>query len=189
MTASDALDLLRAAGLPARWAGQERFVLLAMGGQADVLLAALRQAWEGDAQRCRRLQVVLLLTAAQPLAAGAGVSVPGLQRLPMPALADGSRLTVDLLQPPGLQAGNSHHQVLREGLRALRLQADALLLAGPGWDDHLLRRLGSLAAPQATLAAAVAATTTDLSKGLRAAGFVVEAASQTLLQARYAPRF
>lgn len=189
MTASDALDLLRAAGLPARWAGQERFVLLAMGGQADVLLAALRQAWEGDAQRCRRLQVVLLPTAAQPLVAAAGLSVPGLQRLPMPALADGSRLTVDLLQPPGLQAGSSHHQVLREGLRALRLQADALLLVRPGWDDHLLRRLGSLAAPQSMLAATVAATTTDLAKGLRAAGFVVEQASQTLLQARFAPRF
>lgn len=194
MTPDDARRLLQAAGLPARWAGRERFVLLAVGGQADALLAALRQAWEDDAQRCRRLQVVLLLTEAQPVTAADAPSVPGLQRLPAPPLADGSAMTLDLLRPPSLLAGHGAHEALREGLRALRLQADALLLAGTGWDEHLLRRLGSLAAPQATLAAF---TPQGLPAGLQAAGFSLQAGTPpqpqarttAWLQADFAPRF
>lgn len=186
MTPDDALALLRAAALPARWAGLDRFVLLAVAADADPLLAALRQAWEGDAQRCRQLQVVLLLTEARPVAAGPALAVPGLQRLAFTPLADGAVLSVDLLRPASLHTGAGAHPALREGLRALRLQADALLLASPGWDEHLLRRLGSLAAPQATLAALAPQS---LSAGLQAAGFRLQPHPPPLLQAQFAPRF
>lgn len=166
-------DLLRAAGLPARWQGREHFVLLSAGCDGQATLQAVRSAWQADPQRCRRLHLVLLPDPATPPDADLlpdAERLPGLQRLRL----EQDALTIDLLQAASL----------RDGLRALRLQADALLLGGT-WDKHLLRRLGQLAAPQATLAAALQP---GMAEGLRAAGFEPEA-SAALLQARFAPRF
>lgn len=191
-------ELLAAAGLPGRWAGRDHFVLLSAGLPAAALVLAAWRAWQADAARCGRLSLVVVdargsafadaaldhadgadaTTAAadaqraQALRAAWPPSTPGLQRI---HLASGA-ISVDLLRATPL----------RDGLRALRLQADALLLSG-AWDVHLLRRLGMLAAPQATLVADDA----GLAPGLVSAGFQIEppAAPERWLRARYAPRF
>lgn len=161
-------ELLQAADLPGRWQGRPRFVLLAAGCDGAALLQATLAAWRHDALRCQWLHLVLLLPQGGTLH---GMhAVPGMQR----QLLEAGAVTVDVLQGC----------TLREGLRALRLQADALLLGGE-WDRHLLRRLGQLAAPQAMLAALAGV---GMAEGLRAAGFQVKAGAP-LLRACYAPRF
>lgn len=173
MNPTPAIDLLRSAELPAAWARRPDFVLLSAGCDGGEMLSAVQSAWHADPLRCQRLHLVLLLPEAGRLPAAEGwVDAPGLQRL---QLEDGG-LTVDVLRG----------RPLRDGLRALRLRADALLLDGE-WDGHLLRRLAQLAAPQATLAAPAQP---GLAPGLMAAGFeLLGSTAAPLVQARYAPRF
>ncbi|MGH8797126.1 MAG: hypothetical protein ACREXI_08740, partial [Caldimonas sp.] len=50
----------RASGLPERWRGRERFVVLATGTGALRLFLALWQAWHDDPQRCARFHFIAI---------------------------------------------------------------------------------------------------------------------------------
>lgn len=182
-------------GLPGRWQGRARFVMLATGfGRGDGFLAAWA-AWRQDPARCERLVFVAIephplrpadlarAHAASPLPELAGPLVaawppltPGLHLLDF----DGGR--VQLLLGLG---------EVRELLRELVLQADAISLGGlvptgpaAAWDAHVLKRLARLAAPGATASGAPA--TPALRAALAAAGF--EAGEAQSPMARFAPR-
>ena len=192
--------LLAGNGLPARWRGRERFVILATRfGQGDSFLAA----WDAFRQGgCGRL--VFVAIEAQPpsrsdLARAHAAS-------PLPALA--AQLT-ERWPPltPGLHTlrfeGGAVELLLGLGdtrtlLRELVLQADAFILddpAGDGtpepWDAHLLKSLARHAAPGAIAAGASAAPA--LRRHLTSAGFEVSEApgwggAGPMSVARFAPR-
>ena len=184
---------LAACGLPQRWQGRERFVMLSAGGlDADFLLAAW-QAWRLDPRRCRQLHVIAV--GSWPSAAGAAFADAGAEPALVRALGAAwppqtrnlHRLAfedgrVQLLLAPG---------AARESLRALVAQADAIFVRDEpallGGDPHGARSLARLAAPQATLVADPFDATAR--RHLGGAGFVVEPdASTGLGLARHAPR-
>jgi tRNA 5-methylaminomethyl-2-thiouridine biosynthesis bifunctional protein len=150
-------------GLPARWRGRDRFVVLETGFGLGNNFLATWAAWRDDAQRPQRLVFVSIekhpptaddlarshaaspapALAAQLLAAWPPAA-PGLHTL---SFEDGR---VTLL----LALGD-----LADWLPELQLQADAIYLDGfaparnaPMWNAHALRALARLAAPGATAA-------------------------------------
>ena len=154
-------DFLAASGLPERWRGRERFVVLDIGAGATARFDALRTVWHGDAQRGERL-VVLALDG------------------PDSADLDGGRVQWMRLQ------GKADDP--EPALRGLQAQVDAFVLddhAVPTPD--LLRRLNRLAAPGATLV--TPQTEAAVRDGLARNGFMVEAAATRSTLARFAPRF
>lgn len=194
-------------GLPARWAGRERFTVLELGFGLGNNFLATWQAWRDDAARCGRLVFVSIekhpprhedLSRAHeasplPALAAALVSawpplVPGMHRLAF----EGGR--VELL----LAFGD-----VRTLLPRLRLQADAVFLDGfapaknPAlnatmWSPEVMKALARRAAPGATAATWSAAG--ELRAALSAAGFEWQAApgiggKREITQARFAPRF
>lgn len=189
-------------GLPGRWAGRTRFVVLETGFGLGNNFLATWAAWRDDAQRCERL--VFLSIEKHPL------TQQDLQRAhaasPEPALAQ--RL-VDAWPPlvPSLHTLDFEQGRVRlmlafgdakDWLPELVAQVDAFYLDGfaPAknpdlWTVDLLRQLGRLAAPGATAATwSVARTTRD---GLAAAGFVIERrpgmnGKWATLRARFEPR-
>lgn len=151
-------------GLPQRWAGRERFVVLETGFGLGLNFLATWAAWRDDPQRGATLHYVALemhpfaaadlaqLHAAWPelaplaaeLRARWPLLVPGLHRLRL----DAGRVVLDLV------LGDA-----TECLPRLALAADAFYLDGfapaknPAlWDAPLLAALRGLAAPGATLA-------------------------------------
>ncbi len=190
-------------GLPARWAGRERFTVLETGFGLGNNFLATWQAWRDDPARCARLDVVAverhpptgadlermhrgstLPTLARALMAAWPPLTPGLHRL----VFDGGR--VRLLLGFGDAA---------ELLPELRLAADAFYLDGfaparnPAmWQPRLLKALARRAAPGAT--AATWSVARELCDGLMAAGFEVERApgvggKREITVARFSPRF
>src|SRR3954466_12165292 len=150
-------------GLPERWAGRDRFVVLETGFGLGLNFLATWQAWRHDAARCRRLHFVSiesrpfalpdlrvlhqdhaeLAPQAAQLHARWPVLVPGVHRL---AFESGS-LVLTLFFGDITQA------------RSLRLQADAIYLDGfaPAknpemWSPQTLRAISRLAGPRATVA-------------------------------------
>ena len=182
-------------GLPGRWQGRERFVVLDTGFGLGHNFLATWDAWRQDPARCERL--VFVSVEAQPpqrealshappelaaqLAERWPPLTPGLHTLSF----EGGR--VELL----LGLGDT-----RALLRELVLQADAIGLDGIApshgserWDPYLLKSLARLAAAGAT--AASGSTERSLRDGLGAAGFEVERESKSesdMTVARYAPR-
>lgn len=151
-------------GLPQRWRGRERFVVLETGFGLGLNFLATWTSWRDDPERCGRLHFVSCelhpfgaddlarlhqrwpqfaeLSAA--LRAQWPVLAPGLHRLHL----DGERVTLTLY------LGDA-----REGLAKLVARADAFYLDGfsPAknpelWSPQLCRQLAHLAAPGATLA-------------------------------------
>lgn len=194
---------LQGNGLPARWAGRRRFVILETGFGLGNNFLATWQAWRDDPQRCALLVFVSIekhpprredlprAHAASPLAARAADLVaawppltPNLHVLDF----DGGR--VRLLLSLGEVA---------DWASALQLQANAFFLDGfaparnPAmWDERLIRALARLAAPGATAATWSAAR--SLRDALAASGFEVRLApgfdrKRQMTEARYAPRF
>lgn len=193
---------LGGSGLPGRWHGRDRFVVLETGFGLGNNFLATWDAWRQDPARCRRLVFVSLekhplrredlarAHAAQPLSELAGQL---LERWPpltsgLHSLAfEGGR--VELL----LGLGDA-----RELLRELVLQADAFYLDGfaPSrnpelWDDYLLKGLARHAAPGAT--AATWSISRPMRRALTAAGFEVGLApgfadKPEMTVARFAPR-
>lgn len=194
---------LQGNGLPARWRGRDRFVMLETGfGLGNNFLAAW-DAWRGDDARCRQLVFASVerhppvradlarahATSALPALAAALVAawpplVHGLHAIDF----DGGR--VRLLLAFGDVA---------DWLPQLALQADAILLDGfaparnPAmWDARVLKAIGRRAAPGAT--AATWSVARELREGLAGAGFEVDRAAgiggkREITVARHAPRF
>ena len=191
------------AGLPARWAGRQRFVVLETGFGLGHNFLATWASWQADAQRCDQLWYLALdkhPPGRDDLAhAHAASPLPG----PATALqAAWPALTPDmhLLRFDGgrvnlLLAWGDIAEVLPEWLASV----DAFYLDGfapernPAmWDAWRLRQLPRLAAPGATVATWSAAA--PVRQGLRAAGFTVQAGegfgnqSETTV-GHFAPRF
>jgi tRNA 5-methylaminomethyl-2-thiouridine biosynthesis bifunctional protein len=171
-------------GLPERWRGRRLFTVLETGFGFGLSFLATWQAWRDDPQRCERLHFVSVekhpfegsdlsfvlkkyegLTSDE-LVARWPMLVPGMHRLEF----EGGNVTLTLF------FGD-----VAEGLPQLALAADAIYLDGfaPAknpemWDARLLRHLGRLAAPGATVATwSVAA---PVRAALEGAGFAVEKA-------------
>ncbi len=175
---------LQGNGLPARWRGRRSFTVLETGFGFGLNFLATWQAWRGDPARCGRLQFVSIekhpfdasdlevllkrfseyALEAEELLNSWPILVPGMHRLEL------ERGNVVLT----LFFGD-----VAEGLPQLALAADAIYLDGfaPAknpdmWAAPLLRHLGRLAAPGATLATwSVAA---PVRAALQAAGFSVQ---------------
>jgi len=190
-------------GLPARWGGRERFIVLEAGFGLGNNFLATWQAWRDDAQRCERL--VFISIERHPL-----------QRADLHAAHHGSPLAeladrlVDAWPP---LTHNLHQLVFEQGrvrlllafgdvqdwLPELRASVDAFYLDGfaparnPAmWDRRVCRALGRLAAPGATLATWSAASA--LRADLTSAGFEARLASgiggkRDIALATFAPRF
>ena len=151
-------------GLPRRWQGRERFVILETGFGLGLNFLATWAAWRADPEACGRLHFVSLekhpfsaddLARAQaawpefaPLAAELQTAwpllVPGMHRLNL----ERGRVVLTLV------LGDARHW-----LRRLELAADALYLDGfsPArnpelWTPEICKALARLTAPGATLA-------------------------------------
>lgn len=179
---------LQGNGLPARWRGRRIFTVLETGFGCGLSFLATWQAWREDPARCERLHFVSiekhpfaqgdfeffwtkfekndpqLKSQAAELTARWPMLVPGMQRLEF----EQGRVVLTLA------FGD-----IAETLPQLSLAADAIYLDGfaPAknpqmWAPPLLRHLGRIAAPGATLATwSVAA---PVRSALEAAGFAVE---------------
>ncbi|HXM82470.1 MAG TPA: bifunctional tRNA (5-methylaminomethyl-2-thiouridine)(34)-methyltransferase MnmD/FAD-dependent 5-carboxymethylaminomethyl-2-thiouridine(34) oxidoreductase MnmC [Burkholderiales bacterium] len=186
-------------GLPARWAGRERFVVLETGFGYGLNFLATWQAWGRDPARCVKLHFVSVekhpftlqdlrtLHSRYPefereaaeLHAAWPMLVPGAHRLEL----EGGRVVLTLFF--------ADIKILRD----LRLAADAIYLDGfsPArnpdmWSHALLRSVSRLAAPGAT--AATWSVAASVRSALEATGFAVEKAAgfggkKEMLLARY----
>lgn len=190
-------------GLPARWRGRERFVVLETGFGLGHNFLATWAAWRDDPHRCTRLWFVSIdrhpprrddldrAHAASPLRALASSLVAAWPPLTadLHALAfDGARVMLRLA------FGD-----VAQWLPQLVLDADAIFLDGfaparnPAmWDPALLRQLAGRAAPEAT--AATWSVARALRDGLRSAGFDVRREpgfgdKREMTVARFAPHF
>jgi tRNA 5-methylaminomethyl-2-thiouridine biosynthesis bifunctional protein len=171
-------------GLPGRWQGRRAFTILETGFGFGLSFLATWQAWRDDPQRCERLHFVSiekhpfaasdlallwekyseLESEARQLQNNWPMLVPGMHRLEF----EGGNVVLTLF------LGD-----IADGLPQLQLAADAFYLDGfaPAknpqmWEPRLLRHLGRLAAPGATLATwSVAA---PVREALEGAGFAVE---------------
>lgn len=189
-------------GLPDRWAGRRRFVVLETGFGLGNNFLATWAAWREDPSRCERLVFLSIekhpLTRADLAHAHAASPEPALARQLLaswPVLAPGLH-TLDFEDGRVrlmLAFGDAH-----DWLPELVASVDAFFLDGfaPAknpdlWDDTVLKQVGRLAAPDATAATwSVARSVRD---GLTAAGFEVRKRPgiggkwQTTV-ARFAPR-
>jgi tRNA 5-methylaminomethyl-2-thiouridine biosynthesis bifunctional protein len=173
-------------GLPGRWQGRRTFTILETGFGFGLSFLATWQAWRDDPQRCGRLHFVSvekhpfetrdlkflseifpeIKEKGKQLAAQWPMLVPGMHRLEF----EGGNVVLTLF------FGD-----IAEGLPQLSLAADAFYLDGfaPAknpqmWEPRLLRHLGRLAAPGATVATwSVAASVREALEG---AGFAIEKA-------------
>jgi len=168
-------------GLPARWAGRDRFTILETGFGFGLNFLATWRAWRRDPRRCRRLHYVAV--EKHPFALDDLRSLHG--RYPefaeeaaalhaaWPVLVSGGH-RIELGEVV-LTLFLADISVLRE----LRLSADAIYLDGfaPAknpqmWTHQVMRALSRLAAAEATVATwSVAA---DVRHALEATGFEVE---------------
>ena len=194
--------LLRASGLPERWRGRERFVVLAAGTGTLQLFLALWRAWREDPQRGARLHVIAL---DPELAAQVRAAVPARD----PWQADAVRRLVDAWPPltPDLHRlafdDAAVQLLLAQGapamwLREIVAQVNAFIVSHEAGDHdplagrpRLARAFARLAAPEATW---VAQDSDGVGQeALRAAGFRFEstpsAQPEALVVARHLPHF
>lgn len=190
-------------GLPGRWQGRERFVILETGFGLGNNFLATWAAWRADTARCERL--VFISLEKHPLTA------PDLHRVHQasaePALAAQLIAQWPLATPDthSLDFDDGRVQLLlvfgdvAQTLPGVQAEVDAFFLDGfaPArnaamWSDDVFRRVGRLAAPGATAATWSAARA--VRDGLASSGFVVERApgfggKRDITVARFAPRF
>ncbi|BDI05552.1 FAD-dependent 5-carboxymethylaminomethyl-2-thiouridine(34) oxidoreductase MnmC [Sphaerotilus microaerophilus] len=194
-------------GLPQRWAGRQRFVVLETGFGLGHNFLATWAAWRDDPRRSERLVYVAIEKHPATRADIARVH----------AASDGARelpgLTAQLVAAWPLATPDVHRLDFEDGrvqlhlalgdvnerLRGLQLEADAIYLDGfaPArnaamWTPEVFMRLGRVAAPGATAATWSAARA--VRDGLASAGFTVElragfGAKREMTVARFAPRF
>lgn len=167
-------------GLPERWRGRERFVVLETGFGAGLNFLATWRAWREDPQRCRRLHFVSVEKHPFELADLRRIH----ERYEFPEEA----AALHAAWPPLVSGA---HRLEFDGvvltlffaevaiLRELRLAANAIYLDGfaPAknpdmWGHAVMRSISRLAAADATLATwSVAA---PVREALQATGFAVE---------------
>jgi tRNA 5-methylaminomethyl-2-thiouridine biosynthesis bifunctional protein len=190
-------------GLPGRWQGRDRFVIVETGfGLGNNFLAAW-SAWRDDPNRCARLHFISIekhpLTAADLQRAHAASPLPelaaALVRAWPPLTPNLHRLAFDDGRIELLLALGDVAAWLPE----IVASADAFFLDGfapdrnPAmWQPRIFKALARLAAPGATAATWSAASV--VRAGLAAAGFEVGSApgsggKREITLARYAPRF
>jgi tRNA 5-methylaminomethyl-2-thiouridine biosynthesis bifunctional protein len=192
-------------GLPQRWAGRERFVVLETGFGLGNNFLATWQAWRDAAPSARCERLVFVSVEKHPLQREALAGA--LAGSPQPALAQAlvqawPPLTPDLHRLE-FEAGRVQLLLafgdIADWLPELVLDAGAFYLDGfaPArnpdmWQPRELQRLGRLAAPGAT------AATWSVARGVRdalsGAGFEVNKAAgfggkRDMTVARFAPRF
>ena len=174
---------LRGNGLPERWAGRDRFVVLETGFGFGLNFLVTLQAWKRDPRRCRRLHFVSV--EKHPFA------LDDLRTLHdrYPALREEAaalHAVWPLLLSGGHRAELEQERVVltlffadAKILRELRLSADAIYLDGfsPAknpdmWSPALMRSVSRLAAPDAT--AATWSVAAPVRHALEGAGFAVE---------------
>ena len=170
-------------GLPQRWAGRERFVILETGFGFGLNFLVTWNAWRRDPARCARLHYVAV--EKHPF------SLEDLQTLHAryPGLRD-EATALHSVWPPLVSGG--HRAELDQGrvvltlffadikiLRELRLAADAIYLDGfsPAknpdmWSPAIMRSVSRLAAPGAS--AATWSVASPVRAALEAASFAVE---------------
>jgi len=190
-------------GLPARWQGRERFVVLETGFGLGNNFLATWQAWRDDPQRSERL--VFISIEAHPLTRDE-LSLAH-RACALPELAAQLHAAWPPLTPNlhALDFENGRVQLLlafgdvQTWLPELVASVDAFFLDGfaPArnprmWELRVCKALGRLAAPNATLATWSAAQA--LREHLRSAGFAVRLAQGTggkrdITLADHAPAF
>jgi len=190
-------------GLPERWRGRDLFTVLETGFGLGLSFLATWNAWRDDSARCRRLHFVSI--EKHPFAAGDlaflwekypelekesrelialwPMLVPGVHRMEF----EGGKVVLTLFMGD-----------IADGLPQLQLAADAIYLDGFApqknpqmWEPALLRHLGRLAAPGATLATWSVAS--FVRSSLEGAGFAVEkekgfGAKKEMLRGQLTPR-
>lgn len=194
---------LAGSGLPARWRGRERFVILETGfGLGNNFLATWR-AWRDDPSHCRQLHFVSL--EAEP---PSRESLATIVRDPLLA-----PLAIELERQWPLLVCSLHRLVFEAGgvqlllafgevaawLPHIGASVDAFFLDGfaparnPAmWQPRLFKAMARLAVPGASVATWTAAGT--VRAGMRAAGFDVREAAGTggkreITLATFTPRF
>ena len=190
-------------GLPARWHGRDRFVILETGfGLGNNFLATWR-AWLDDAERCEQLHFISI--EARPLCRADLAGLPRDEELAPLA----SQLTA--AWPP--LTCNLHRLAFEAGrvqlllafgdvaawLPQIAASVDAFYLDGfapaknPGmWESRLFKAMARLAAPEAT--AATWSVARPVREGLGAAGFEISlvpgsGGKREITVAQFAPRF
>jgi tRNA 5-methylaminomethyl-2-thiouridine biosynthesis bifunctional protein len=170
-------------GLPGRWAGRERFVILETGFGLGLNFLTTWQAWRADPSRCRRLHFVSIEACPFSLYDLRTVH-EGYPELRDEAAALHSRwpMLVPGMHRLEFDAGNvvlTLYFADIKRLRALRLAADAIYLDGfaPAknpdmWSPQSLRAVSRLAAPGAT--AATWSVAASVRGALEETGFIVE---------------
>lgn len=172
---------LQGNGLPERWRGRRVFTVLETGFGFGLSFLATWRAWREDPARCERLHFVSV--EKHPFQADDLAVLlkdfPDLER----ELVSRWPMLVPGMHRIEFESGNVvltlFFGAIAEGLPQLQLAADAIYLDGfaPAknpemWAPTLLRHLGRLAAPGATVATwSVAASVRD---ALQEAGFAVE---------------
>lgn len=190
-------------GLPARWAGRDRFVILETGFGLGNNFLATWDAWRADPARCERLVFVSVekhpLSRADLAHALAPCPRPELARQLVdawPALTpnlhtldfEGGRVQLLL----GFGAAERLLPQLLANVDAFFLDGFAPAKNADVWAPAVMQQLGRLSAPGATAATWSAART--VREALAAAGFAVESAPGTggkrdITRARHAPRY
>jgi tRNA 5-methylaminomethyl-2-thiouridine biosynthesis bifunctional protein len=190
-------------GLPERWRGRDRFVVLETGFGLGNNFLATWDAWRHDAQACRQLHFVSI--EQQPLSRDALAALPrdaSLAPLAQALIAAWPPLTWNLHR---LSFEQGRVQLLlafgdaAAWLPELVARVDAFFLDGfaPArnpqmWQPRLFKAMGRMAAPAATAATWTAARA--VREGLTSAGFEVQIAAghggkRDITLARYAPTF
>lgn len=190
-------------GLPARWAGRERFVILETGFGLGNNFLATWDAWRSDPARCERLVFVSIekhpLSRADLARALAPCPQPELARRLVEAWPvhtpnlhaldfEGGRVQLLI----GFGAAERLLRQLLAGIDAFFLDGFAPARNADAWAPGVIRQFARLAAPDATAATWSAARA--VREALTTAGFTVEAAAgiggkRDITRARHAPRF
>ncbi|HEY4082165.1 MAG TPA: FAD-dependent 5-carboxymethylaminomethyl-2-thiouridine(34) oxidoreductase MnmC [Burkholderiaceae bacterium] len=189
-------------GLPARWQGRARFVILETGFGLGNNFLATWAAWRDDPQRCERLVFISIekhpLRLDDMLRAHAASAEPELARQLIEAWPP---LTPNL-HALDFEQGRVRLMLAlgdaRDWLKELVAEVDAFYLDGFApernpdiWDPYTLKRLARLAAPGST--AATWSSARNVRDALSAAGFVPKRAPGLgdkwhMCVARFTPR-
>lgn len=177
---------LQGNGLPERWQGRDRFVILETGFGLGHNFLATWQAWRDDPQRPKRLVFVSVEKhparkedVARAYAQHAGTPVEPLAVQLLDAWPDASPDLHRMAFENGAVLLLLAHADVNAALRELRMTADAGYLDGfkprrneAMWSPHALKAVGRLTSPGGTVATWSAAA--GVRHGLQSAGFDAE---------------